>query len=130
MPPANQVVAAVIERAGRFLVARRPAHKHHGGLWEFPGGKVATGESLADALARELAEELEVTLTECGECLSIEHDPPSGLHIHFIAAVIAGEPRALEHSALAWLTPAELGDLPLAPADARFCRVVLAVDLT
>jgi mutator protein MutT len=126
-PHANRVVAAVIEQAGRFLVARRPVHKHHGGLWEFPGGKVAAEESLREALARELAEELAVRLVACGECLHVEHDPRSGLAIHFIAAEIADEPQALEHSALAWLTPAALATLPLAPADARFASAVLAV---
>jgi 8-oxo-dGTP diphosphatase len=120
------VVAAVVERSGRFLVARRAAHKQHGGLWEFPGGKVAPGESLAAALARELAEELAVVPVACGECLRVEHDPHSGFDIHFIAVAIADEPQALEHTALAWLTPAELTDVPLAPADARFVRAVLA----
>jgi 8-oxo-dGTP pyrophosphatase MutT (NUDIX family) len=49
------VVAAVIERDGRLLVCQRPAHKRHGGLWEFPGGKCDPGESDAEAARRELS---------------------------------------------------------------------------
>ena len=54
----NRVLAAVIERSGKFLMCRRPEHKNHGGLFEFPGGKLEAGESLADAARRELLEEL------------------------------------------------------------------------
>ena len=55
-----RVVAAVIEREGRILVGQRPPGKSHPLLWEFPGGKVEAGESLRDALMRELREELEI----------------------------------------------------------------------
>jgi len=128
-PAPQQVVAAVIRRDGRYCVAQRPPHKHHGGLWEFPGGKVADGESSAQALARELREELAVRLLDCGPCLHRERDPESGLIIEFIPAIIAGEPALLEHSALAWHRPADLEALPLAPADARFVRAYLLVNL-
>lgn len=126
-PIPRPVVAAVVRREGRYLVARRPAHKHHGDLWEFPGGKVAPGEDLARALARELAEELDVRLCASGPCLHVEQDRESGFEIHFIATEIAGEPRCLEHSVLAWCDPATLMTLQLAPADARFVRRCLAV---
>ena len=69
MPPVR-VVAAVIERASdegaRLLVCRRPAHKRHGGLWEFPGGKVEAGEDLLHAARRELAEELALETETAG----------------------------------------------------------------
>jgi mutator protein MutT len=67
--PPIPVLAAVIRRDGRLLVARRPAHKRHGGLWEFPGGKVEEGESWADAAARERKEELGVDVARTGEPL-------------------------------------------------------------
>ena len=126
-PVARRVVAAVVRREGRYLVARRPAHKHHGDLWEFPGGKVAPGEDLARALARELAEELAVQLCASGPCMHVEYDRDSGFEIHFIASEIAGEPRCLEHSALAWCDPPALMALQLAPADARFVLSRLAL---
>ena len=50
-------MAAVIERDGKLLVCRRPGHKRHGGLWEFPGGKLEPGETIVDAARRELDEE-------------------------------------------------------------------------
>ena len=55
-----RVLATVIRRDGRLLVCQRPSHKRHGGLWEFPGGKVEPGESDLAASRRELAEELGV----------------------------------------------------------------------
>ncbi len=56
MPPPIRVIAAVIRRGPELLVCRRPAHKRHGGLWEFPGGKCEPGESDADTARRELLE--------------------------------------------------------------------------
>lgn len=112
----------MVERAGRFLVARRPAHKRHGGLWEFPGGKLLDGETLLDAARRELAEELAVQVAALGRERFRAADPGTPYLILFVEARIEGEPRALEHEELAWLTPAELEDLPLAPSDARFVR--------
>ena len=65
MTPANAmlVVAGVLEdAAGRVLIAKRPEHKHHGGYWEFPGGKLDPGETAALGLVRELREELGITV--------------------------------------------------------------------
>ena len=61
-----RVIAAVVWRGDRLLVCQRPAHKRHGGLWEFPGGKVEAGESDAAAARRELREELGVEVTAVG----------------------------------------------------------------
>src|SRR5688500_16930335 len=63
------VLAAVIGRNGRWLICERPLTKRHGGLWEFPGGKLEVGESLADAARREVAEELGVTAIHIGSVL-------------------------------------------------------------
>ena len=52
------VIAAVIQRGDKYLLGQRPEFKRHGGLWEFPGGKVHDGESRLEAIRRELAEEL------------------------------------------------------------------------
>lgn len=72
-----QVVAAVIRRPdGRVLLAQRPQHKHQGGLWEFPGGKVETGETEVAALQRELQEELGLWPEVLAPLIRIRHDYP------------------------------------------------------
>ena len=118
--PAIRVLAAVIHREGRWLVCRRPAHKRHGGLWEFPGGKLEPGESLVDAATRELDEELGVRVTRVGDLLFSRHDDGSPFVIEFVAVEIEGEPVAREHDELRWATLAELASLALAPSDRAF----------
>lgn len=116
------VIAAVVERSGRFLVARRPMGKSHGGLWEFPGGKLLDGEGLLAAARRELGEELGVDVASVGAERFRARDPGSPFMVLFVEVSVRGEPRALEHSRLAWRTPGELASMELAPADARFVR--------
>lgn len=116
----QRVVAAVIRRGDSLLVCQRPAHKHHGGLWEFPGGKCEAGESDAAAIARELQEELGVAVTAVGAVLTSIRDEGSPYEIVFLPVEIRGEPVCLEHAALHWDTPMALRDLPLAPSDRRF----------
>lgn len=114
------VVAAVIERDGAYLVALRPRHKRHGGLWEFPGGKVAPGETDSDALRRELAEELGVEVDAVGPSLFSSRDRGTRFSIRFRRTAIRGEPEAREHDEIRWILPSELADLPLAPVDRLF----------
>lgn len=114
------VLAAVARRGDRYLVARRPEHKRHGGLWEFPGGKLEAGESIADGLRRELREELDVHLESVGRRLLSVCDPGSEFRIEFIEVSFSGEPRCIEHQGLAWLSPTELRAVPLAPSDRVF----------
>jgi mutator protein MutT len=122
----REVVAAVVERDGAYLICRRPAGKRHGGLWEFPGGKVMPGESREDAVRRELAEELAVEATDVGDALHVARDPDSRFLIVFVAAEIEGEPQPLEHSELRWCRLPELRDYPLAPGDRSFVRDYLS----
>jgi mutator protein MutT len=116
----TDVVAAVIVREGRYLMGRRPEHKRHGGLWEFPGGKVHDGESREDAVGRELHEELGLTTRTVGARLWWEADEGSPFVIHFLETEVEGTPEAREHSQVGWFTPDEMAALPLAPGDARF----------
>ena len=87
------VVAAVIERADRrLLIGQRRREDSSPLKWEFPGGKVRNSEKLEEALARELREELGVTLTKSREVASVRHQyghTPEELEIHFFAAAIA-----------------------------------------
>lgn len=118
--PTIRVVAAVVARDDRLLVCRRPLHKRHGGLWEFPGGKCEAAESDADAIRREVREELGVEATTIGgEEFSVSDDGSPFL-IVFVPTGIAGEPACREHAALTWGTLEELVTLPLAPSDRRF----------
>lgn len=119
------VAAAVIRRGDSVLLCRRPRAKRHGGLWEFPGGKLHPGESLADALCRELQEELGVELTSMGATLFTGHDPGSPFEVHFVEAEIAGEPSALEHEAVEWVPTAACHHLALAPSDRAFAESCL-----
>jgi len=106
------VAAAVIRGAdGRVLIARRPEHKHQGGLWEFPGGKVEAGETVEAALQRELQEELGIRVSASRPLIQVRHDYPDQqvlLDVHEVAA-FAGEPHGAEGQPLAWVTPRELG---------------------
>jgi mutator protein MutT len=118
--PKIRVIASVIERDGRYLVAQRPPEKRHGGLWEFPGGKFEPGETVLEAAERELAEEMNVQVISVGEMLFAIDDPGSHFIIEFHPTTIEGEPSCLEHSALRWGTVDELLPLELAPSDRRF----------
>jgi 8-oxo-dGTP pyrophosphatase MutT (NUDIX family) len=120
------VFAAVIRRGGRYLVGRRPPAKRHGGLWEFPGGKVLDGESRLDAAGRELDEELGLEVVSLGALLFSVEDAGSPFVIEFFETAAAGTPRAIEHSEIGWFTVAELARMDLAPADARFVRLLSA----
>lgn len=112
-----RVIAAVLERNGRFLVCQRPQHKRHGGLWEFPGGKLEPTEDDEAAARRELHEELNLELESVSEAELEVRDPASPFVIAFVPVRARGEPDCREHVALAWLAPQELKALPLAPAD-------------
>ncbi|MGH6655612.1 MAG: (deoxy)nucleoside triphosphate pyrophosphohydrolase [Actinocrinis sp.] len=116
------VVAAVIERDGLILAARRTGPPQFAGLWEFPGGKVEPGESDADALARECREELGVAAT-VGERIGPEYVTPSGTMVvrtYFAVLDEGAEPGALDsHDALRWVRPSEpeTRALPWLPGD-------------
>jgi mutator protein MutT len=124
--PVVRVLAAVIRRGERYLLCQRPRHKRHGGLWEFPGGKLEPGESLLHAARRELAEELGLETEHAGDVVYRVHDAGSPFLIEFVPVATRGEPRAIEHEALAWVTLAEAEALPLAPGDRAFVEWLAA----
>lgn len=104
------VVAAVIRRDGRILIAERAAHLHQGGLWEFPGGKVEPGEAVDAALVRELQEELGITPTVSSPLLRIAHDYPDKSVCLDVWEVTGfeGNPHGREGQPIRWVTPDEL----------------------
>ena len=115
----TEVVAALIWRGERFLACQRPAHKARGLLWEFVGGKVEAGETREDALVRECREELAVTVVPRDIFMEVTHEYPD-LTVHltlFNADLPQGEPQALEHNEVRWITVDEIDGLPFCPAD-------------
>jgi mutator protein MutT len=121
-----RVIAAVIERQGRVLICERPRQKRHGGLWEFPGGKIESAETDLEAARRELHEELAVNVTEIGEVLYAVEDPGSHFVIEFFRVSIEGDPQALEHSRIEWVDEQSLLEYALAPSDRRYVQHRLA----
>lgn len=118
----RQVVAAVIERSDRRLfIAQRRRDDTSPLKWEFPGGKVRNGEKLEDALAREIQEELGVTLAKSREIARVRYQYanfPEELEIHFYAARLGEEelkPRTFEQ--VAWVLPKELSQYDFLPAN-------------
>lgn len=112
-----RVMAAVIERDGRFLLCQRPVGKRHGGLWEFPGGKVLEGETDLEATRRELDEELGVEVISVGDSFLAVPDEGSVFTVEFVPCAIDGEPQSTEHDRVEWVPRSELLDYDLAPCD-------------
>jgi 8-oxo-dGTP diphosphatase len=112
------VVAAAIERDGRYLAARRTKPDWAAGRWEFPGGKVEPGESEVDALVREIREELGVEIA-VGERVPGEWPLHDDLVLHlYVATLTDGEPQPLDHhDALRWVTPDEFDDVAWLESD-------------
>lgn len=112
------VVAAVIEQDGRFLLALRPDGTHLAGHWEFPGGKVHEGETHAEALQRELLEELDLVCA-VGELVhTVTHAyPEKTVTLFFYRCACAGAPRPLIGQQVRWVARDELAGLPFPEAD-------------
>ncbi len=119
-PPRIEVAAGLLlSPDGRVLLARRPAGKPYAGYWEFPGGKAEPGESLAQALARELTEELGVRVQRAYPWLLREHVYPHGhVRLHFFRVLQwTGEPQPHEAQELDWQPCTDIRVSPLLPAN-------------
>jgi mutator protein MutT len=114
-----EVGVALIRENGRFLVAKRLAGGHLGGLWEFPGGKREAGESFEACLMRELREELAVEIEVEEPFRIVRHAyPEKTVELHFyLCRIVNGEPCAVGCENFQWVTPRELPALEFPPAD-------------
>lgn len=122
MPPLLLVVAAaLIDADGRVLLAQRPAQSAHGGLWEFPGGKIEAGELPESALIRELKEELGILVpARCLAPLTFASHTYETCHLLmplYVCRNWEGEPIPLEGQSLAWVRKNRLRNYPMPPAD-------------
>lgn len=115
------VACALVDPDRRVLIAQRPEGKSLAGLWEFPGGKLETGETPEGALIRELREELGIETREaCLAPVSFASHAYETIHLLmplYVCRRWQGTPQAKEHSALKWVRPQALRDYPMPPAD-------------
>jgi 8-oxo-dGTP diphosphatase len=121
------VAAAIFDASGNVLIAERPAGKHMAGRWEFPGGKVAAGELEADALARELKEELGIECVEAHPLMRLAHSYPDRdveLSLWRVERY-RGEPRGLDGQRLKWVARARLADEDILEADRPFVAALV-----
>ena len=122
---ATIVVAAIVEENDTFLVTRRPDGVHLAGLWEFPGGKIDPAESHADALRREMREELDTDVDVHDLVFETTHAyPERAVALHFYNCVLQRRPRPLLGQEMRWVPRSELAALEFPPADAELIRIL------
>jgi 8-oxo-dGTP diphosphatase len=121
LPILTVVAVALVDADGRVLLAQRPEGKAMAGLWEFPGGKIAVGETPEAALIRELQEEIGIDVAEaCLAPFTFASHRYERFHLLmplYVCRRWKGMPAPREGQQLAWVRPARLGDYPMPPAD-------------
>lgn len=112
-------VGVVVNRDREVLVALRHKTQHQGGLWEFPGGKVIPGESVQQALKRELQEEVNIAVRECASLMKIHHDYGDKQVLLDVCYVnlFAGEARGREGQPVRWVSVPDLATLEFPAAN-------------
>jgi 8-oxo-dGTP diphosphatase len=119
------VAAAIIERAGRFLITKRQQGVHLEGYWEFPGGKCEPGETLAACVVRELREELDVEVQPGAELFTITHPyPDRTVELHFLECAMIGAPRPQLGQEMQWVDRNALPRLRFPPADLALIQLL------
>src|SRR5690606_25115940 len=103
-------VGVICNAEGKILIAKRPESAHQGGLWEFPGGKVDSGESIEQAVARELCEELDIQVLASEPLIQIRHHYPDKSVLLDVRRItqFSGEPRGNEGQPIQWVDVAQL----------------------
>jgi len=116
--------AVILDQAGRVLIAKRPEHLHQGGLWEFPGGKIEAGESVEDALQRELTEEVSLFATKTRPFIRIHHDYPDKkvLLDVWLVEEFTGEAYGVEGQDIRWIERERLQEYRFPAANAPIVR--------
>jgi 8-oxo-dGTP diphosphatase len=116
------VAGALFDRDRRVLIAQRPPGKHMAGRWEFPGGKVAPGETEPQALVRELREELGITVITCRPFMRLSHEYDDRVVelSMWLVDIFSGEPTGLDGQQLKWMGVQRLGEEDILEADGPF----------
>lgn len=123
------VAAALIERDGCYLVTRRQPGVHLEGHWEFPGGKCEPHETLAECLAREMKEELNVRVEVGPDVLETRHHyVDRSVELHFLRCRLQGVPVPQLGQEMRWVRREDLDSLQWPPADAELIRLLTAED--
>lgn len=120
----------LLDASQRVLIAERLGGGPFHGLWEFPGGKIAPGESAHDALSRELAEELGIEVTACSSFMNLRHEYPDRIVTieFFIVDAWKEEPVGCEGQALRWVAKDSLDAGDLLPADVAVVEALQQMD--
>ena len=129
MSRVHVAVGVIIDHRNRVLISRRSVDSHQGGLWEFPGGKVEKGESLPQALARELREELAIEIAGSEPLLEVQYDYSDKsvlLDVHLVRE-FSGEPHGVENQPLAWVPAEKLSDHDFPAANAPIVEALQAL---
>ena len=116
-----EVVAGIIYKGDKFLIAQRNLKKSQGGLWEFPGGKLEVGETAAEALKREIKEEFNADI-EVDEFVgeNVHHYPEKDIKLMFYKARLIGDKiEALEHEDFKWISKEDKDNFEFAGADIK-----------
>ena len=128
IPHKNIGVAVIKNEQGQILIDRRRPEGLLGGLWEFPGGKVEPGETMQECIAREIAEELAITITVGDHLITIDH-----AYSHFRVTLnvywcthVSGEPQPLECDEIQWVAPEQLNTYPFPKANEKIIAAILA----
>ncbi|WP_027856140.1 Nudix family hydrolase [Marinobacterium jannaschii] len=119
--------AVIVDDHGRILLAKRPDDKHQGGLWEFPGGKVESGEPVSSALLRELDEELGITVMASFPLIKVPYHYPDKsvlLDVYKVTA-FTGEAYGREGQQVRWVEPADLDDYQFPAANRPIVNAAL-----
>jgi 8-oxo-dGTP diphosphatase len=118
------VAVGVIVSNGCFFLTKRLEHVHQGGKWEFPGGKVEKGETVAQALHRELEEEIAIDVLSCMPLIKISHDygDKQVLLDVYIIDNFQGEPSAQEGQKEGWFSLAQLSEIDFPQANEEIVR--------
>ncbi|MBV1915889.1 MAG: Nudix family hydrolase [Pseudomonadales bacterium] len=108
--PLQVAVAAIRDSHNRILISKRADHLHQGGLWEFPGGKIEAGESVKEALVREIREELGIEVTDGSPLISIPYQySDRTVHLHvWLVDQFRGEPKGMEGQKVRWIAQEKL----------------------